>query len=1312
MSTTSGGGPRVSELRVSVLGPVRAWLGEDELPLGPARQRAVLALLAARANRVVSRHELVDGLWGDAPPASAVGSLHTYVSGLRRALGPVRDALVSQTSGYSLRLADGAVDAEVFDRCRSRARLLADSGDHRAARVALDEALGLWLGEAYSGVPGPFAEVERRRLDELRLSALEMRARAALELGAHREVVAELTGLVGEHPWHESLWEVLMLALDRSGRHAEALEAFRDARRALVDEQGVEPGPVLRELHQRIVTGTSEPPHRASGPPRSTAAGAGADPGREPRSAGGPGRAHESRPTRGSWPAGGSEPTREPRSAGGSVPVGGPDPANGSVPAHHAPAGGADAPRRLFSVPPHVARVLRDGVGPEAFVGRVEETALLRDLVTEVLAGRGAPVWVEGEAGIGKSELLTVALADAARRGCQVGWAVADEPGRRFPLQVIMDCLDVSPTSPDRHRAEPAVRLRSEPAHGGWGPSDPVPVAVDRLLALVDRVCASGPLLLVIDDLHWADEASVLMWHRLAAATRQLPLLLVAATRPDPGRRELAQLRRGVESRRGHVVLLEPLAARETEELIGEVVGARPDDVLREVARRTAGNPLYTREVAHALVRNRAVRVVDGVAEVDRAAIDQVPSSLLGAVDRTLDSVSPATRDVLRSAALLGVAFGVDALCAVTGRSALDLVGVLDEAVSATVLVEAGDELAFRHPYLRQALYEGISRPVRAALHRHAAEALAGIGAPVERVAEHLTAEPVPPDEWVVGWLARHHATVSNRAPLIAVDLLRQAVDSPLPTRVQRASLLTALVKVLFRLERNPEREAEQAVELSADPDDRAEMRHLLAAMRHRRGDTASAIAMLRRGLEAPDLPEIWRTRHLSLLANFRRGDLADLDEAERTARQVRAESVAEGEPYPIAHASQTLWLIDSIRRDHERALRHVDDALAVVGDRTDLAELRFDLLDNKVFTLQNLDRLAEAEQALDSARRVAARHDLPTGLQVSTAVHHYWTGRWDEALVELDTVTEDGPAITFFGMREPGPAALLLHGVAALIAGRRDDRAAAAAHLRAAESHAPATSAERESCDFYLVAAALAAEQRGAPDEALRLLAPVLRPDFARMMLRHQWLPHAARLALDSGDREVVRTALEVCEEEAAKEVRPARAHAAAAHCRGLVRGDPRAVLTAAAHYRAVGRPLELASALVDAGVLLARGAGSPDEVTAAFGEALELFGGLSARWDVRRAERLMRECGVRGDAQHAVGRPRSGWQALSPLEVRIARLVAEGLSNPDIAGELALPRRTVQSHVSRVLDKLRSPSRTAVAEHVHANRPTLTCP
>lgn len=1139
MRTTAGDG-----LRVRVLGPVRAWSGETELALGPARQRAVFAALAGRANRVVSRQELVDAVWGAAPPPNVVGSLHTYVSALRRALGPHRTALVSRSSGYCLRLDEGAVDAEEFDRARADGARLLAQGQWGPARDALGHALALWHGTAYSGMSGPFAELERQRLAELRLGAAELHARARLELGEHAEVVADLTGLIAEHPWHESLRELVMLALHRSGRRAEALEAFQDARRALVSQQGVEPGPALRELHQRILAGPPTPP-----------------------------------------------------------PV---------------------QPALLHRAPAPVARARRQ---PDpAFVGRAEETALLRDLVTDVLAGRGAAVWIEGEAGIGKSELLSTALADAPDRGCQLAWATADELGRRLPFQVVMDCLEVHPDSPDPRRAELANRLRAEPAHGRWGPADPVPAAVDQLMSLVDQACATAPLLLVIDDLHWADDASVLLWHRLATAARQLPLLLVAATRPDPGRRELAQVRRAVEARNGHVLALRPLARTEAEELIGRVVGGRPGATLRELARRTAGNPLYTREVAHALVRGDSVRVVHGVADVDLAAAQEVPRALLAAVDRAVELLSHPAREVLRFAALLGVEFRVAELAAVTGKSPLELAGVLNEAVTATVVVEAGDALAFRHPYLRQALHEAIPVPVRAALHRHAAESLAEVGVPVERVAEHLVADLTPVDDWVVTWLVEHRVAVAHRAPAIATDLLRRALGTDLPTPSQRADLLTTLVKVLFRLERFPEREAEQALALTTDPADAAEMRHLRAVMRHRLGDTGTAIALLREALDTPDVPGIWRTRHLSLLANLRRGDLTDLDQA---AHRAHAEALAEGEPYTVAHASQTLWLIHSIRRDHEQALRHVDGALRATGDRPDLAELRFDLLDNRVFTLQNLDRLAEADQALRSAGAGAAPHHPPTGLQVTAAVHHYWTGHWDQALAELDAVTEDGPAITFFGLREPGPAALLVHGVAALIAGRRDDRAAAAAHLDAAEAHTPGTGAPGESCDFHLAATALAAERRGATTEALDHLAPVLRPDYAPMTLRHQWLPYATRLALDAGDRAAAREALLACQEEAVKEVHPARAFAAAEHCRGLVTGDPGPVLVAAAHYRRVGRVVELASALEDAGVLLAAH-DRPDEASAAFTEALGLFGAVNARWDVHRAESRRRAAGV----------------------------------------------------------------------------------
>jgi DNA-binding CsgD family transcriptional regulator len=482
-------------------------------------------------------------------------------------------------------------------------------------------------------------------------------------------------------------------------------------------------------------------------------------------------------------------------------------------------------------------------------------------------------------------------------------------------------------------------------------------------------------------------------------------------------------------------------------------------------------------------------------------------------------------------------------------------------------------------------------------------------------------------------------------------------------------------------------------------------MRHVLAVLRHHRGDTAAAIETLGDAADDPAVPELWRVRHRQLMATFRTGRLddrdnpGDLDAAEANAHEAR--KLAAGDEYLTAHALQSLWLTKSVRRHHASALHYIDAAIEAVGDDPELAKLHLDLLDNRVFTLQNLDRLAEAEETLRVAGAVADRHALPRGLQVSVAVHCYWDGRWDEALVELDAVTEDGPAITFYGLREPGAAVLLLHGVAALIAGRRDDRGKAAAHLDAAEEHAPATVAERENVDFLLAAQALAAEQRGDRELALSLFEPILNSAYAAMMLRHQWLPWVVRLAIDAGDTARVQRALAVCAEEAAKETSPARAFAAAAWCRGLAARDPADVLVAATHYRQVGRRLELATALEDAAVLLA-GAGRAEQARTAFDEAAGIFDELSARWDLRRADSRLSGLGVRWGDRPPAPRPGRGWEALSPIEVRIATLVAAGRHNPDIAAELALPRRTVQAHVTRVLDKLDAPSRGDIADEL----------
>jgi tetratricopeptide (TPR) repeat protein len=248
-------------LRIQILGPVRAWRGEQELELGGPRPRAMLGMLAMRAGRAVARSELIDGMWGADPPASAVNSVHVYVVGLRRILEPRRahrapgQVLSASGPGYLLRLEPGQLDAVELDRHLTQARGSSAAGDLAAAARSLDAALGLWQGISLSGIPGPWADIERVRLAERRLTAIEERVDVLLALGGHDPAVAQLAGLIREHPLRERFRGQLMLALYRCGRQAEALGEFAAARRVLAGELGIEPGPVLRRLHQQILAG-------------------------------------------------------------------------------------------------------------------------------------------------------------------------------------------------------------------------------------------------------------------------------------------------------------------------------------------------------------------------------------------------------------------------------------------------------------------------------------------------------------------------------------------------------------------------------------------------------------------------------------------------------------------------------------------------------------------------------------------------------------------------------------------------------------------------------------------------------------------------------------------------------------------------------------------------------------------------------------------------------------------------------------------------------------------------------------------------
>jgi DNA-binding SARP family transcriptional activator/tetratricopeptide (TPR) repeat protein len=422
---------KVSEtvvLRVGVLGPVTVWNGSEELRVGQPRQQAVLGILAMRANRVISRGELVDAVWGQDPPASAEGGIYTYVAGLRRIIEPTRSArgpgrvLVSSGAGYVLHLVPGQPDAVAFEQHLARARQLRKSGDPVGAVDALESALGLWRGVAFAGVPGPFAETERVRLAELRSGAAEERADVLLALGRHEEVIPDLTALVADHPLRERMRGLLMIALYRSGRHAEALRVFQDGRRVLAEELGIDPGADLSRIRQQVLTCDPALDVIAEAAPASP----GAD--RRPASPG---------------ETGGS--ARPPRTAAGTGPRG----SDGSV----LPSGtaGPVGPALLSGVAPGAGRAPSWAAGPpgvpvpaqlpldgQGFSGRHEELRALHAMLPSARAagtGESVPVVViTGTAGVGKTAL-------AIRFGRQVA--------KRFPDgQLYVNLRGLDPGAP------------------------------------------------------------------------------------------------------------------------------------------------------------------------------------------------------------------------------------------------------------------------------------------------------------------------------------------------------------------------------------------------------------------------------------------------------------------------------------------------------------------------------------------------------------------------------------------------------------------------------------------------------------------------------------------------------------------------------------------------------------------------------------------------------------------------------------------------------------------------------------------------
>jgi DNA-binding SARP family transcriptional activator len=242
-------------MRFRILGPLRVWNGTAWSDIRAAQQRVVLAVLLIDAGRTVSAQRLIDELWGERPPRAASSVLRGYVLRLRRLLGGgPRGPLTTRAGGYELVIEDDDLDARVFERLVAAGRRALAEGDLDAAEARLSRALGLWRGAALADVlESPTVALWTAQQEQVRLTVVEERLGVLLELGRPAEVVDQAHRLVAEEPLRERLWAQLMLALFRGGRRAEALKAYQRARRVLIEELGLEPGPELQELQRAIL---------------------------------------------------------------------------------------------------------------------------------------------------------------------------------------------------------------------------------------------------------------------------------------------------------------------------------------------------------------------------------------------------------------------------------------------------------------------------------------------------------------------------------------------------------------------------------------------------------------------------------------------------------------------------------------------------------------------------------------------------------------------------------------------------------------------------------------------------------------------------------------------------------------------------------------------------------------------------------------------------------------------------------------------------------------------------------------------------
>jgi DNA-binding CsgD family transcriptional regulator len=926
-------------------------------------------------------------------------------------------------------------------------------------------------------------------------------------------------------------------------------------------------------------------------------------------------------------------------------------------------------------------------------MGRDRDLTRLGVLLDAVAGGKGQLVVLTGEAGIGKSRLAAAVSEAGAGRGFAVFCGVADEVEQRRPFGVLLDALEIEEKVGAVWSEVSRLMHGDGPRLGGDRFSSESRVA-DLLVSVVDRECGDRPVVLVLDDLQWADESSLVAVHRIARLADSRPVLLVCVLRPYPFSPALRALLAALDYRHAHRLDLKGLPTGVVAELAGELAGAPPGESVRRALAETGGNPFYVNELLACLLREGRARVSEqGSLEL---ATTGLPPSLRFTILEQLRFVPDLTLEALRAATVAGRAFSVADVGLIARSAVADVVAVLDPALRAGVLVAEGGRLAFRHDLIREAIYEDMVPAVRMGLHRELASRLAETGAPVERVAAQLMLGATAGDMEAVGWLRRAAAEVAASSPAVAAELLSRALDLSGERARLRGELLGELVRPLLWTAQaaRAERVCEEGLALEHGEGEPL-FRLGLATARLLQGRFLDARESCREGADWVRLDQADRLYldAVEALCGVYLGDEQGLEKARQIvataprshAKGTAQEAIAQWELF-CGHADRALAAfdqVDSMREPVELESRMWQES----GVRVRMWH---------ALALLDLDRIDDAAELLE--RELDAKLAVPALPHAFLAACHYHAGRFEEAVEECRAAVAGAQAVgSFLPASAPALAATI-----ALRQGRMEEAEWLVSEAERARvpGEAAGDTIARWTRTLLLEASGKAEDAADAADATLEAY---LRAGFASYVAWHA--PDLVRVALHADRPDQAERAVQAAE-RAAAQLPVASRRAGALRARGLLTGDSAALLDAVAACRQAPRPLDLALSLRDAAVALASSA-DQGKARAPAVEALELLCGLGADGDERRARALLRAAGLRLSARAKHTHARDGWESLTNAERRVVALAVEGRSNPEIAQALYLSRRTVRWHISNVFRKLDISSRVElVAEALRRER------